>query len=75
MAYFKKHRDTSPCWISARFASACGDCGGKVSRADTVLYIPVGKKVLCQLCAHDIWQGMLAERSVEKYGTDCAYDC
>lgn len=59
--------------ITAKYNSACA-CGKRVKRGDRVAYYPHKRKVVCVDCTREVENGEQAERSMERYGTDCMYD-
>lgn len=39
-----------PRWITARFASSCGKCGGTITKGERIFYYPATKRALGAKC-------------------------
>lgn len=62
-----------PYWLDARFASRCA-CGKAIKTGERVFYYPRERKVVCESCGHTGENALRAEMSMDRFGTDCAYD-
>ena len=52
MAYGKRYSQ-DPYWITARFASDCGNgktCGARINKGDAAYYYPSSKTAVCESC-------------------------
>jgi hypothetical protein len=56
----KRHRNTSPLWIVARFASPCA-CGVQINRGDRILYHPSTKTAQCEQCGRQHQRNLAAD--------------
>ena len=71
---YRRYRNMDPRWLSARFASTCPKCGKRIKEGDEIYYFPRGRQAYCQDCGQPEYRRLLAEDSMERFGTDCAYD-
>ena len=61
--------------IKAKFNSTC-KCGKPILKGQDVLFYNTrnNRYALCTDCAHEQRNAIRADKSYERYGTDCAYD-
>jgi hypothetical protein len=56
----KRHRNASPVWMAARFASACA-CRQAIRRGDRILYHPASRTAQCQTCGKEHQRNLAAD--------------
>jgi len=66
-------RNTEPRIITAKYDGVC-KCGNPVKRGQRAMYYPASRTICCEACTFRGERDIAAERSMERYGTDCAYD-
>jgi len=44
------HYSGDPYWMTARFGSACRQCGEKISKGSRIYYYPKTKSAFCEQC-------------------------
>jgi len=74
MAYKnRRYVNSDPYWLAARFGSVC-TCGKAIRKGDRIFYFPKGKRAFCEPCGKVEERGIIAERSMDRFGSDCGYD-
>ena len=64
-----------PRWIRARYNGKCSECGAVIPKGAEAYYYPATRSILCENpCGQAGASAMRAERSMDRYGTDCALD-
>jgi len=59
-----------PYQTKARFNSKCAKCGHEILKGINIIYVPDERKAYHLECGNDIMQGLRAEKSMDRYGTD-----
>ena len=62
-----------PFWMTARFASKCA-CGKEIAKSSQIFYYPSSHTAICETCGQQGYRDLLAEKSMDEYGNDLAYE-
>ena len=70
---YRKNFKRDPRWITAKFSSTCS-CGKKITKGDQIYYYPSTRTAVCEICGKRGNSDLNREKSMDNFGTDCAYD-
>jgi len=71
----RTYRNRDPYWTTARYRSICPQCGDTIRQGARIFYYPRDKAALCGgACGEAGAAALRAEKSMDRFGTDCQYD-